>query len=179
MWAHIPLWRASPCLCGRPGDAFCRDNPIYHFSKPADKQLSILGHPLSHLAHSKEKILLLSCFFSFFSCYQAGLTPQDSSHCQHIMVTTECQSVSVDVTASVSICPFCPSLVSSALKEPPHWIVCLSVLTSPWFCLITFQSSHIDLTVLWFLVNNSAANSLCPEISITLATGFRAPYSFT
>lgn len=28
-------------------------------------------------------------------------------------------------------------------------------------------------------MNNSAANSLCPELSVTLATGFRAPYPCT
>lgn len=54
-----------------------------------------------------------------------------------------------------------------------------SVLTSPWFCLVTSKSSHIIVTALWFLVNNSVADSLCLEPSITLVTGFRAPYPFT
>jgi hypothetical protein len=59
------------------------------------------------------------------------------------------------------------------------WSVCLPVLTSPRVCLVTSQITHISLTALWFLVNNSAASSVCPEPSIPLGTGFRAPCPFT
>lgn len=161
---------------------FLTGQPNLSLLQAHDKQLSV-SHPHPHSSPPPRptapdrKVLLLPCFF--FSWCQALQTPQDSRHYQHMMVMTGCQWFLVDVAASVFICPFCPRLVSSALKGPSH-VECLPSSPNKLSILfITTPSSHINLTALWFLVNNSAANSLCPELSVTLATGFRAPYPNT